>query len=858
MAGTKQKAGNATLDQFAYPGGELLNYLQKGKSVNIVAKNLKELELSNNIAINIANSLIENNADVLFVVPSSEMAAEIKSRLGFRAEVTTPYGLLRSALGDRKEMTSQLAAYIAYKSLNNVEEPRRTNMAKDMAVALASLNSMGIDILSIDKEKLLEKLEEATEGNKAYAKGAFYRQANPEDIEKAANAFFEFAEEYRSFKEEHNYADMADLVKEFNPEIRQKYVFALDLSDLAPLQQQAVAKLAKGSTMLMTSSAESLFGFAGADTRLRQLQKDKLTYYASTVEIPLPSILREGINVTKEKTSETARLGNATYAVEADDPIRVAAEIAKEKGKATGVFLESNSMVRDFSNILDKMGINHTAYLRIGPDKEMLDDAIAFVEGLMCDETARDKIYRAIASTLSPIPIGTALSKRNEYLGGANVQEFADFFALRSRVKTKEDIEKVLAERVSNLGPAGIEKLKTLEKLIEAVDRFPFFETSGLDDFLAWLRLTDFSEQQERRHGTQEQASEIVVSTVYNRQAQGRLFSAVFVPETWQRKQSLADLIASAAIRLSASSANISANIETKLDAILAKLDEKGELIIVAKSPDGLGIRFAGLERRSAKETTPRPNRDLLYLKEIRETQDYIRSFFADVKEGRKPLSFTLIAKADSTKDLLNQITGKVDWNEAIQTGKKVHEAIELLEKSGTYTPDKDIEKYIANAKIVKEVLKKKGYKQIAIEESEELLFENIRKQLGVPELPGWGKVGIIGVMDAIFEKGNEYLILDYKTDATRNAKEEQEHSEQLALYRRIYAAKQGIKPEQISLAIAYIGLRGIFTENEAGYSLVELSQQDISEAENRLRSKIQKIYAYSTNPEEFIKMIES
>ncbi|MGC8676056.1 MAG: PD-(D/E)XK nuclease family protein [Candidatus Micrarchaeia archaeon] len=847
--------GNATLDAYLKRGieDELLERLSKGASIRLNAKSLKYMEACNETALEVAKALTEQGRNVIFVVPDRAMENRIRQEFAANAEVTTPTQLLRESVQNfKKIMTPQMSAYIAYKSMPQVKEPERTKQAKSMAAALELLYASGIDPLAASERAIYEKLEAISEQNKIYAEGTFKSKMSKEDIRAFAGLFIKFAKAYRDFKKDQGYIDMQDMAKAFDADIKQKYVFALGLSDFTPVQQQMIFRIKeRGATVFMTTSDETLLGFIGADKELKSLGRDKIDYYLNTEEFRF--------DLDKGKARSTAETEILVVETGKQDLEKVASEIAAESEKPAGIIARFNYQVQNLSSILNQMRTPHTALARITTDDNALNDAVSFVEGLLCEDDDREKISKAIRSTLSPVPMRAWLNKTEKYLKGENVEEFSEFFNLRTGIKTKDDLAKTLRDRIrqSSGFATNISRIKTLEKVAEAIEAFPFFDRSNLSDVVAWLKVVDFSEPYEYRSDTGH-ASGITVATPYNRQL-AKLVTIVFVAKEWQSSHTVAEAVADA-IAQASGRRMLSPSFETELNSVSGKLDtNKGKLIVVTDNAASFGLKSA--HRRTASASTPSPLKNRAFelpYEDISDVKAFVKNFFANLNT----ISFTLLSKINKPKELRDFILGISDRNEAMKLGSDVHKALEAMTRGEALTEEKqkEVGEYLKNARQIAQTLTEMGFAQIAAEERVETPLESVAGSLGLQKWADWKDVKALGVLDAVFEnKQGEILILDYKTDMRKNEEIEQEHMEQLALYRQLYAAAHGVPAEKVKTAIAYIGLRGMFADpNETSYAFVEPQEAELAKARARVERHIERLHDLVTNPESMNRFIES
>jgi DNA helicase II / ATP-dependent DNA helicase PcrA len=105
------------------------------------------------------------------------------------------------------------------------------------------------------------------------------------------------------------------------------------------------------------------------------------------------------------------------------------------------------------------------------------------------------------------------------------------------------------------------------------------------------------------------------------------------------------------------------------------------------------------------------------------------------------------------------------------------------------------------------------------------------------------------GFIDAIFKNGDEYLIVDWKTDSSDSRAPN--HRQQLEAYKRAYSQIHGIPLEKIKVAIGYVGLRARINDGEIGCLLDD--KQPAKSAFETFCKKCNRIIAWKENPDSFL-----
>lgn len=117
-----------------------------------------------------------------------------------------------------------------------------------------------------------------------------------------------------------------------------------------------------------------------------------------------------------------------------------------------------------------------------------------------------------------------------------------------------------------------------------------------------------------------------------------------------------------------------------------------------------------------------------------------------------------------------------------------------------------------------------------------------------------YGDIEFIAKLDAVYEfigdNGNKkYFILDYKTD--KKDSYASNHRRQLAVYKKVYAVKKGIKENQILVGIGFIGLKGNVNTGVIKWKLDDSQPKDSQIT--TFKKYLDKYVGYLKDPDKFI-----
>ncbi len=152
---------------------------------------------------------------------------------------------------------------------------------------------------------------------------------------------------------------------------------------------------------------------------------------------------------------------------------------------------------------------------------------------------------------------------------------------------------------------------------------------------------------------------------------------------------------------------------------------------------------------------------------------------------------------------------------------------------------------FFNNALSILNQIKKEGFELVGVE---------YKLDFGVNKLIETSvDVKLIGYIDAVFKKGEEYLLVDWKTN--KDEGKGSIHRQQLALYKKAFAIKNNLDENQIRVGLAYIGLREIINDGKTNYNYNQL--QPSSSAIETITGKLQTILSWKQQPELFIEKLQ-
>ncbi|MEM3215681.1 MAG: PD-(D/E)XK nuclease family protein [Candidatus Micrarchaeaceae archaeon] len=851
---------------------EILNTLN---DCNVILKStIYEKRLGNEKALETLHAFLEHHKaeDCVVIVPTYDTKQWVRTVLKGSVEVETINNFLYERLnaGYENSVNEQQEALIAYNLLPEMSAETKIKLAQDMTNALNKLMDLGIapEEISRDEEPLLKEIGNIIQNT--YLINSYSKKLELKDVYELAKIFVSFARQYSEYKKSNHYFDFFDLVKRFDGKIKEKYVFALNVSDMTPLQQEIIAKIEPNARCLITASENTLMAFRGADAKTGPLVKgsDKISYYVKNAMLGVTSGTgqrREYEIVANGEERIRFDNGNVEEVVVTDkqDFNKVAVEYAlqeAQKGKRVSIMVESNSAIEQIAALLEYAKADYTAIIKYSADEQILQEARDFVLGLL--STDKGKIINAMETHFSPVPLNVVLSNKEAFIKGNNVEfePFKPFLDLQKEVHTLDDIIKILERHIETLERhiETFRNLKDSSTVYAVVNSLRAYERNVKNinyEELGALILLTTTYNSYKKPGTER--TKIFVSTPFSEfvSTAKENFDTVIYVGTKSHKglKNAVDVITEAIASLHDKQRSVdeAEELENKIRTALSNAGEKFVFV-------GNARRVAGTVVTTVREPEHEWPIELPQLRlEVAEAAiEYLKQIDS--------VSFSLLNALDNLNSFIkNYVLGYRITDELIDIGTDVHMLLERmfngdLEKGRNPKIDELIDKYykpIENAKQIISELKQEGYEQTSAEEHVKTPFIEIDEQLNT-EIKDWNPL-VVGDIDAVFKgKDGAILIVDFKTGESNNDTR-YNYDEQLALYRLLYAKTHAVPLEKIKVAVAHIGLRGPFEGiASAGYALNMISPDELKNAENKLKKHFLRIYELHKNPDTVVQLL--
>jgi len=668
-----------------------------------------------------------------------------------------------------------------------------------------------------------------------------------------------------------DYNDMLiGFIKKYDPEVRHyKHVLVDELQDVNKLEADIAIK-SGDALFLVGDRKQAIFGFQGGsvgnfkmfNTSKRQtLSKN----YRSKQKI-LDYAKRHFLNNTKDNTYEnelkdlsSEMNGGEVRVIISDRPENVAAKTAMKLSGKRAIITRTNGQLLNISRILNSKGILYTSTISNATSESAKNEIIKFLKGLLYDD--KDYIINALFTPFSGVTPREAFNavekaRKNEFKLESDAKPFLE---IRNSIKSIEDIRDVFEKRIIPIcASISMDYFVTASTLLKNIDEY--FDTSNeinREDLFKYLSVTEESYEPLGKE------SDLVLTTVHK--AKGLEFdNVIYVPKATNEKFSFIDAVVYSIIK-----SVLGIDVREELEEEELRIDfvaftrAKNSLFIVAnpKQQSRYHIESISELESDAGEDEPEPvsikydkayslfvskrYEDAIKVLSSKEPwlADLINTYFSKVDK----ISYTLIEGIKKPYEFFkNNILSLQERNEKINLGSKIHEIAEMYFKGKLEEEKLSSEEmlYLHNIKKVNNELSKLGFSQKSSEEKLNLDMGSI--------IPDYNGIIFTGKIDAIYKNGDNYIIIDYKTDKSKDY--ETSHRKQLIAYKKLYSIINGINEGNIKTAIAYIGLAGKINTGKLDHEIVFGKERSDNTLWKNFLNDVSLFMSYKNNPNQFIK----
>ena len=689
------------------------------------------------------------------------------------------------------------------------------------------------------------------------------------ELEKFLKEFIKIYKHYETVKKPKGF-DYADLLIKFLSLSKKPsfdYVLVDELQDVNKMEAQIALKSAD-RFIAVGDKKQAIFGFQGGAITNFALFRDSSHFVLSENFRSTNQILNFSKEYFISKTKESSHkdeLKNLTNAMGTDGSSPVIIKVEKNKRiaaavdllgrisdnkKTTAVILRTNNQITELAKELDKLGIEFATTFFSGSE-DAKNDIITFLRGVLSNKV--QEVKNSMFTPYSPVSIQDAFELADKKYDNVDdlLSGLKEFKKLRSKVKTKYDLTGLFKELIT---PIAISYGRQYYCAAEEINR-AFFESLDLLENKKLDYIFDYIKSFDNTTEDIEKEKQIVLTTIHK--AKGKEFdNLIYVPSVTREQTNFVDDVVESI--LTANGIDTEEELKEELLRInfVAFTRAKEKLFIITdKSSEYLSdyTKLTSLneiaESKVSDCTSHKKDAYRLFVNRQYEKArallennniwliDFIHNYFNNLNS----ISFSS-TNPNPFEYLIDNILNIKVYSPALKLGSEVHHVGEKFLKGEDYDIDEEHLPFKENIqKLTLEI--KSAYPD---------LFQ-IEKSFEVPssDISDIGEdLKLRGKIDAVFKNGNNYLILDWKTDikADRSSK----HRQQLEFYKRAFCQINNINNDNVEVAIAYIGLRSTLNTGEV-HAELDLKQPSKS-AFNTFISKVKKIVEWKNDPDLFLK----
>ncbi len=780
--------------------------------------------------------------------------AEIKIDLS-NLNVFTFHSYALNYIDESEILNSNLLRYAIFsyirdhQMLNYGDDYLISKIVPKMENLMRYLKSFGIKPQDIDIEASKKYLEEG----KNYSR---------EEIDKFADDFLSIFKHYESIKSKKG-VDYADLLIEFinlkNPP-QFEYVLVDELQDVNKMEADIALKSAK-KYFAVGDKKQAIFGFQGGSIVNFEKFSDAHQLVLSENFRSTNEILYYGRKYFCQKTeddmhkSELKDLKSANdrsgkkpqiYDVERDKLFSTACDLLKSLDGKTAIITRTNYQIMELAKEMKDRDIDYSSTF-FSASADAKDHIIAFLKGVFSQDV--DDVKNAMFTPFFPCSLqdAFALTDRENLEIDHIFQKVPEFKNLRDSVKTVEDVNKLFQETIIPICVSyGREYMYAAISINTAYkDALHDLDNKNMHSIITYLKTTDLLTQES------EIEKDVVLTTVHK--AKGKQFdNVIYIPSQTRNRSNFQDRVVEGILK--SKGINVDEELEEEslrinfvafsraIDNLIILtnkvqdyLNNFSELKEIKPTECSLGV-FDESKKRAFDLFVNGQFKDAKKLLEGRDRWifEYVKNYFLKLDH----ISFSSLP--DNAYDyFVKKILSLQYITDATNLGSKVHKAAQKLVMGEEIEVDEDIRPYVRNVESLLAEIREKYPKN----------YESEKKTYVPLSSLGFGSdLKFLAIIDAVFRDGDNYLIVDWKTNKKKNSK----HKQQLEAYRRTFCARQEIALQNVKVAVGYVGLRN--TINTGNVECELDLKQPTKRAFGTFSKKVNRLLSWIDDPDLFFK----
>ena len=706
-----------------------------------------------------------------------------------------------------------------------------------------------------------------------------------------------FVNAYDTYEKEKDkagiYIDYNDMLIKFvqknDGKKRYRYVLVDELQDLNELEAQ-IAVLSGDNLFLVGDRKQAIFGFQGGSLgSFRKFESDegfrkesKVLNYRSLQPI-LDYSKKHFLSNTGDRSYEkeleglksNRKGGNAevkvfTASKQINAAVKLYSGMKIGNGEKTAIITRTNGQLVQVSRLLDKKSIEYSTTAGSSTSDSAKGQIVSYLRGLLHDD--RDTVVSALFTPFAGVTLKEAfeISKKWAIYGSKDkdkvpneVLSMARPFFERKKELTIDKINGLFNEVILPISmQIGKDYYLTAKVLYSGtLEFFELVPERSIEAFFDYISIL------EENYEPAKEEKSLLLTTVHK--AKGREFdNVIYIPISGRNNESFVDMAVYSIIK-----AAIGIDVREELDEEQTRVDfvaftrAKNRLYVVANQKNFDSYKIDGFEAEqidSDEEEEPKTTKyDEAYAlfvngrleeakKAINSKEEWLLQMIKDYFSSEKDLSYSTVESASDPYSFLKEKILNISELHTlpINKGLRAHKIAEMLYEQtldeNTLTDEE--KRYLENIKVIGSELKEKTQTvQTGAEVRISAALKDIYKGFD-------GSTRFKAFLDAVYESDDgqkkKYVILDYKTD--KDDSRASDHRRQLAVYKRLFAASNGIAENDVSIAIGFIGLRGRINTGKLEHKL-DLSPEKSMQIKT-FEKHLEKFLSYKRDPMEFAK----
>ena len=769
-------------------------------------------------------------------------------------------------LDDSEIVSSNLIRYAIYRhlkdneTLNYGDEYLVETIVPKMENLMRYLKNFGITPDKININEVKPFIEDTKKFEKA-------------DLERFLGEFIKIFAEYEKIKSEKGY-DYTDLLLEFlklKSPPHYRFVLVDELQDVNSLEADIALKSAD-NFLAVGDAKQAIFGFQGGSI----LNFKKFSHSTSFVLSENFRSSNEVLNYARKEfvsktvdeihTAALKDLKNKEAAssdkpkiisIQKEDSFQAIFTLIKQLLKTNekvAIVARTNTQIMKISKELEKRDIEHSSTFFSASD-EAKDNIITFLQGILSKDM--QLVKNSMFTPFFPITLQDAfeIAQKRDLTLEEIYSKSPEFKVLRDSVKTTEDLNILFKEKIIPIALSYGEEylLASMTMQSACTEAIKFTKEKSVIELVNYLKSADLLSNETNLE------KKVILTTVHK--AKGKEYdNVIYIPQKPKDNSNFQDYVVEAILKSKGIDAKEELEEETLRVNFVAYTRAKKRLFIITEKPNEFLNEFADMSNialesdlegiEDASELKKRAynlfvNGDFEKAKKALENNEawllrYIENHFKSLDR----ISFSVLT-TDPYEYLTDNIIQIKDFSQATSIGTEVHDLAEDLVKGECIECREELKPYIQNVEKILSQLKSQGYSPLDAEHKVLIPLSQI--------VPTNDALKFKGKIDAVFKNGEEYLIVDWKTDKkTDNASG---HRQQLEAYKRIYSESAKVPLKNIKVALAFVGLRK--TINDGCIDCEYDDKQPAKTAFDTLSKQINKFLEWRTNPKHFLEELK-